>query len=434
MRTKEPPSQNAGALLASLTIAGSQAAVLLFGAISTVVIARAVGPSGRGGVTLLQALSSLTASLALLGMPTLIVRRDTLGELRRVLIPAVLVACVVGFLISATLGVVFVLASPSAFQEGGISLPVLLSVALNTFVLVALEAVAAHRQYEQRFSYLASLRLWWAVTSLLAVIIVTRFGAGASGIYLAIVAANCLNAIIVLGSISRELRPRLTLLGRSVRAQSRVTRMRTLTVSAWANREIRAAFGSHVALTLLLLIYRADVLLLGALSTASAVGIYAVAYVLAEIPWLLANGYAVTLLPKLAARRSDGQFFIAMRDSLLAAGAGLVVLILFGQHIIQVLLGAKFSESYGVLVWLAPGILAFVPFKMATTRLIAEGTPWALTSVCLFLLVVNVVANLILCPMYAAKGCAIASSITYVLAGILILPALKRRKLQNGLA
>lgn len=420
----------------SLAISASQGVALAVGAVGTLVLARVLGPDGRGGLSLLQATSSLAATLCLFGTPTLIVRRRLLGPVRGIAFPAVPIAAALGLLGSLLIGAGLLWLSPSTLSQGGVTEIALAAAAVNAALLVGREGFAAYLQSEHRFQRLAAWRIAWAVAPLGAILLILPWQDGASTVFAAVVAANAAMSFLLVPLLRRFFRER-ELKYRRIRVspRARLSEHLRLWRTAASHPDVRAAFGSHVALTLLLFVYRLDILLLGALSTATAVGLYAVAFVLAELPWLIANGYAVTLLPRLLTRSPEEKrnlYQQALFRSMAWAVLVVACIALIGQPALDLLLGSSFQGSYTAFLLLAPGILAFVPFKLLATRLIAAGSPWRLSGVCATLVIANVLLNVLLVPRFGANGCAAAASVTYLLAAAFYIPLGRQTKVIEG--
>jgi len=418
--------QSPPGLRGNLAISASQGVALAIGALGTFLLARVLGPNGRGGLSLLQAISALVATLCLFGTPTLIVRRRLLGSVRGIVVPAVLATVAVGFFVSLLIALGYLWTSPTTLQQGGVTTVALVAAAVNSALLVGREGFAAHLQAEQRFHRLAVWRIVWAATPLAAIVMALPWGVGTSSVYLAIVVAN-VAVTLALAPVLWRLFERAGKVYRRFRVAPRdlLSEHLRLWGVASAHPDVRAALGSHVALTLLLLVYRVDVLILGVLSTATAVGLYSIAYVLAELPWLIVNGYAVTLLPRLVGegpRESEALYRRALLHSIGWALLIVACIALVGQPVLELALGSSFRGSYTTFLLLAPGVLAFIPFKLLATRLIAAGAPWRLAQVCLALVGVNLVLNVLLDHRFGAQGSAAAASTTYMLAALFYIP------------
>jgi O-antigen/teichoic acid export membrane protein len=94
---------------------------------------------------------------------------------------------------------------------------------------------------------------------------------------------------------------------------------------------------------------------------------------------------------------------------------------LFSEWIIAGLYGLKFKESTAVLNYLLPGVVILTIFKVMNNDLAGKGKPWISMKAMFPALIINIVINMILIPIYGAKGAAISSTISYGIAGILFL-------------
>jgi O-antigen/teichoic acid export membrane protein len=406
------------AFTGSFAVSGGEALAAGVGAVSTILVARYLGPAGRGGVSFLQATSGLVTAVSLLGVPTLIVRRTHLGADKHLVGIVLTVAVVATVALTLVIVGLYELLSPGTYANFDIGLIALASVALNSAFLVVREAQAADSQERERFDLLAILRIFGAILPLVGTVIALIWQRNTTTVFLGITLGN-IAVTLIFGwpFFSRAAVTRLVSARRRLRSQLSTAR---------SNLQLRAALRSHLILTLLLLIYRLDVMVLAALATPSQVGFYSVAYVLAETPWLVANGFSVTIMPRLvrthSSRDAKSIFRQALAVSTVAALIGAIALAVIGRPLIVWLLGDSFERSFHVLLLLLPGVVAFVPFKLVTTRLIAHGAPWVLGLLCLCLVIQNLACNVYAISRWGAAGCAATASLTYILGALLVFP------------
>jgi O-antigen/teichoic acid export membrane protein len=180
-----------------------------------------------------------------------------------------------------------------------------------------------------------------------------------------------------------------------------------------------------LALLVMNLNYRLDIILLDLLSTNFETGIYSkgsnITQHLWQIPMLMG-----TIVFARSAVSKDGLAFskkIAqlLRLSFLAISAASIVLVFFSDIIIIGLFGEEFRESISVLNYLMPGVILLTIFKVMNMDLAGKGKPWVSLFVMAPALIINVILNFLLIPKYQADGAAIASTISYACAGIAFL-------------
>jgi O-antigen/teichoic acid export membrane protein len=189
-----------------------------------------------------------------------------------------------------------------------------------------------------------------------------------------------------------------------------------------------SVFGaSQAAVALLLLVHmRLDVLILGWFDDSAEVGQFAVALGVAEP--LSYGGLAIglVLFPRTvmttAADPTGG--YERTKSALLAAVAlalsGAVVLGFVAPTLIDLLFGGSFSPAVDPLRLLLPAVVALAAILVLQSDLTGRGRIWEVVAVQTTALVTNAVLALALIPQFGASGAAVASSMSYVLAAGLL--------------
>ena len=162
--------------------------------------------------------------------------------------------------------------------------------------------------------------------------------------------------------------------------------------------------------------YRFDVLLVNLFAGARQVGLYAVGTGLAEVVWYLANAAGIVLAPRVAA--SDGEEADRITESVcrvvtsmaLLAGAALALLAPFA---IVVFFGGPFAESAWAVWLLLPGIVTFSVARILSMYLLGRNRLKIDFFASLVGLVATLVLDLVLIPRFGFRGAAVASSIAY---------------------
>jgi O-antigen/teichoic acid export membrane protein len=381
--------------ISSIAIAGAS----LFSAIVT---ARELGPAGRGVVATLQSSVALASAVGLLGMPTLVLRSMRLDRGNG--LPRAAFRLSVGVTTVCALGIAGWLLATSQVPLGP---PVIVAAVLvsGACVQIAIEFSASQRQAKQQFGVLAFRRFMWSGVTSVCLGASALLGASGLAVVITGVAASAITLLVFGG---RDL---------AMRGTMSVGLLSLITDKLW-----RTSIRSYGALILLLLIYRLDVLILGILTSASYVGIYSLAYLACELSWIYVNASSVSLSPQLVTAgpiETRKMLHRAQARSTLVVTAGCIGIIAFGKPVIALVLGDQYVDVYWVALCLIPGIVAFVPVKLATTSMIAQGRAKVLPYAFAAILVINVALNLTLVPTFKAQGCAVAASFTYVIAMLL---------------
>lgn len=178
-----------------------------------------------------------------------------------------------------------------------------------------------------------------------------------------------------------------------------------------------------------LLNYRLDMLLVAFFIDAAAVGYYSVAVGLAEALWYFPAAVGVVILartPGLSAEEADKSTPIVCRNTLfLTLGAG-VLLFALGKYIISLFFGSAFLPAVQSLWILLPGIVALSIFRVLANEMAGRGKPIILTIAAAASLAVNIPLNLLLIPKMGISGAALASTISYTFTAIVVLIAFVR--------
>jgi O-antigen/teichoic acid export membrane protein len=164
--------------------------------------------------------------------------------------------------------------------------------------------------------------------------------------------------------------------------------------------------------------YRLDVFVVSFFSGYASVGRYTLAVGLGQLIWLLSNAAATVLLPKIAAGEHDDRAAHVMkvnRLALAASFAGALALGIAGTQLIPLLYGEAFRSSIDALLWILPGIVAFSIVNVLAAFLAGIGKPRLNLIVSTISLAATISLDLILIPRFDIVGAAIASSVSYIL-------------------
>jgi len=186
----------------------------------------------------------------------------------------------------------------------------------------------------------------------------------------------------------------------------------------WAVLRTMAGFGikGEAGNALQLMNYRLDQYVVKAFVSIAGVGYYAVGVSLAEAVWLIPNSVALVLLPRLTAASDDEVRWmtpVAARNTILVAAAGSAVLAVAAPIVVPALFGHAYDKSVRALWWLLPGTVALAGSKVLTSYIFSQGRPFVNTMITMASLVVTVGALFVLVPAYGVSGAAAASSLAY---------------------
>lgn len=192
---------------------------------------------------------------------------------------------------------------------------------------------------------------------------------------------------------------------------------------------IRNLLGLGVKFALALLVinlnYRIDIILLDKLSTEYEVGIYSKGVSITEYLWQVPMLLSTIIFARSAVAKNN-QLFSNKVLKLLRISLLIILLIAsglfsFSTFIINTLFGESFQESSLVLQILLPGAVLLAMFKIINMDLSGKGKPWLSMKAMLPALIINIILNIILIPGYGSQGAALASSISYTVATVIFL-------------
>lgn len=154
------------------------------------------------------------------------------------------------------------------------------------------------------------------------------------------------------------------------------------------------------------------------------VGYFITALVLAEMIWLIPDSVGVVLFPKIAGSTREEANRITSQTSryVILMGAAIAVAIAaFGKAAIALLYGDEFAPAYTSLLILLPGVVLFGVHKVIWRDLMGRGAPLLSAYSRIAALFTTVVLSILLIPVMGVAGAALAISLSYVVATAVML-------------
>jgi O-antigen/teichoic acid export membrane protein len=380
--------------------------------VAVLVLARGLGPSGRGTIAFLTVTALVLARVSAFGVPsaTLVWAAQRL-PLRRALLTnltgfTALTGLASGLLVFGGLLVVGD-ARPVSVDDD-----VLVAFIFATAFAALVESGYAYLLGCGRFSQQAAVTAVapWLYALLLLVLELGR-GLDVSRAAYAWVGANAVWAAAVLAASARGIgfgRPRLSLLGESVRFGLR----------AWIGGLAR------------FLNFRVDQILMAYLATSAALGVYAVAVNVSEVLLYLPGAVSAALVPLVArsdARERAEQTLRAFRVTGLLTLATLAVAAVAGPFLIPLVFGQAFRGSVTPFLLLLPGALGFAAMRVFSGALVASSYPGRSSLGPAVALAAGVVLDLVLIPPFGANGAAAAATAAFLAGGAVAAAAYRGR-------
>ncbi len=188
-----------------------------------------------------------------------------------------------------------------------------------------------------------------------------------------------------------------------------------------------------LAIFIMQLNYRFDILMLKKMSTLEQVGFYSLATQIAEQLWHIP--YAIeSIIMSRSANTKDNEFVnktvaSIFRVSLLIGILGCLIMFFVSPFLIPLIFGQEYVQSVPLIQTILPGILLLVAFRILNSRLIGMGKPQNAIWTFLPALLLNIGLNLLWIPKYGALGSAWATNVSYG-AGSLVFIFLYAKKIK----
>jgi O-antigen/teichoic acid export membrane protein len=188
---------------------------------------------------------------------------------------------------------------------------------------------------------------------------------------------------------------------------------------------VKLGVGYAVALLIMQLNYKVDILLLQKLSTLDQVGFYSVGVAISDKLWQLPTAMGVVVLSRTANMLDENTLNQSvsrlLRISFVIVLLAAVILWFIIPILLPLIFGAKFIPSVAVVRVMLPGILVFVIPRILNSRFAGIGQPKVLIAIFAPALLVNILLNILWIPAYGGIGAAWASNVSYALGAVVLL-------------
>ena len=368
---------------------------LVASVVTAVIVARALGPEGRGVVAtfvILQLLASVTAGFGTGAAAYVTVGRQTSHP--SAIAGALLVWSVVVMLVAASeaglLAVVGLLNSFGLDRTLEVSL-------LLTVGSAGLYLATALTQLGMGLSRTAYVAVGFCAAPLLTVAFTTVVAAMKGDTYAFVgaqVAGWSAAALLLIATLG--LRPRL-------KSEAIVSLVRTGRAAALGDLSNALA-------------YRFDTLILNLMAGASAAGIYSLAVQVMEPIWVVATATTGGLLiqyRRAGAGAWRGMTVRSARAVALLTLAGSLSVVILMPVLVAAVVGPSFSGSIVASAVLLPGIVFVSASKVLAAYQVASARLWLSTGIATASLVITTALDLALIPVWGAAGASAASSVGY---------------------
>lgn len=387
-----------------------QVVAIIFGLASSVVIARVLGPEQRGVLAVIVLLPLTIHAVVASGFPAMVVHliaSETWKDSQ--IVPRFLGMWIYMTIVMLALGAIALIFHEQLFYGAPLSY-LIYSISLMPAILLQ-ACTSSVLSGKRAFRYQMYSRIVGApIGFVLTILFVWWLNLG------------------VFGAITAQLIGIVVIIALNLSWGSRL--VETDRFYGWPEmnpRVLREAmsFGikSHIANLSAFLNYRVDQFLVNGMLGSSSVGIYTIAVNNAERLWLLVGNFSQVLFPTASIKQDDPERFAQFTARL--AASMLFVLTIFGvlmmlvaEFVVVLLYGEQFRAASEVIIWLVPGIICLGHSKLLANYIAGKGRPGINAIRGASALVVNLIANFILIPIYGIVGAAMATTISYSLSAL----------------
>jgi O-antigen/teichoic acid export membrane protein len=393
--------------LDALTTFITRVCVFGLGFLIGVINARVLGPSGKGTVALAVLVPTFASQFLRFGVDVASVyflgsKKHTLqailGNSLMVVVATTMVAvplyviCIP--LISDTIAAGV---EPSLLLLAGLLLPLSLLVGHLSPIFLGLQRV-------KKYNFIA---LWGKVTAFFfIVVLVVVLSLGVVGAIWATILASLLVVSWALKELSKEVSVKPTL------------------NPGLLKESISLGFRAYLGNVVQFFNYRLDMFVVNYFIGVANVGFYSTAVTGAELLWYIPQAVATILFPRTAATGAEeAKLFTpkVCRNTFLITLIAALGLSIVSKPLIIFIYGEAFAPSVIPLWLLMPGVVALSISKILTSDLAGRGLLQYGAYSSAISLVATVICDLVLIPRWGITGAAVASSISYCIATLVVL-------------
>lgn len=182
---------------------------------------------------------------------------------------------------------------------------------------------------------------------------------------------------------------------------------------------IKSSLVSMVALLLMTLNYKIDVLMLEGNVSYADIGIYTLGVSLVSKLWLVPDAIKQMLTSKLTKGFGKEEVNKALKTSLMWCGALAIIIVVLGKPVINLLFGQPYSEAYTVMLYMLVGILGMVFYKIIYAYNVVLGKRIINMMILFVASITNILFNYYLIPLYGINGAAFSSVVSYLICGFM---------------
>ncbi len=374
----------------------SNLAALFFAFGTGVILSRVLGPELKGMYTSLLVIPGIIASIAAFGT-----RQSSIYHIGKKIFSnqQVISALTFLFLMSSSIGIALLI-TYHGFRHDNYTLWMIalavIYIPIKLLITYSGSVFLANVQFKKanRLKWLTAL-----LTLLTVVVFVYVLRLSVVGALVALILASLLVLVLAIYTIAKDY-------GIKIHFDKKVI----ITL-------FRMGIIYAIALFIIQLNFRLDIMLLDQLSNKTEIGYYSIGVSVAEKLWQIPFAIGIVVISRSASTSNMPQLITdvgrLMRLGVLTVLMASVVLYFIVPFAIPFLYGHAFSKSISVVQTILPGIVFFVVVRVLASSLAGLGKPWIIIWVFLPALVINVILNLFWIPPYGCIGASWATNVSY---------------------
>ena len=190
------------------------------------------------------------------------------------------------------------------------------------------------------------------------------------------------------------------------------------------NKSVKFGLQSYLGNVIQFFNYRIDMFLIGVLLNFASVGYYSISVGLAESLWYLPGAVGTMVFartPVLSDEDRNKSTPRICRNTLFITMILAIILFFTGKYIILILFGSQYLPALEPLWALIPGIIALSICKVLSNEITGRGKPLIVTHAAIISVIMNIPLNILFIPHIGIIGSALASSISYTAAALIVL-------------
>ncbi|APV45150.1 Membrane protein involved in the export of O-antigen and teichoic acid [Dehalogenimonas formicexedens] len=381
--------------------------ILVSGALATIIIARWLGPEGKGIyslIVLIPALLAMAGDLGL-GIANTYYGRTKRYSIEQLTANSLTQALTIGTVVTTAFLAYYFILQPKFLEsvEAVYIILACLTVPLKLFT-VYLSCIVLG-QYRLSAYNLISL-IYNSASVILTAAALIVFNLGIGGMVYAFVLIELTGMIITLLMLRSHVHIRFG--------------FDFAVFSNLLGYGIRGYIGNLVQF----LNYRLDLLMIAFFLDAASIGYYSVAVAGAEVLFYLPGAVGTVVLartPGISVEQANSSTPIICRNTLVISLVSALFLLIFAHIAVEILFGEEFLPAVMPLWLLLPGAVAMSIYKVLGNEMAGRGKPGLLVKASLLGLSINIILNLLLIPRLGIEGAAIATTVAYILIGFVAL-------------